>query len=302
MKSWIEAYRKHLTDNRSLSDNSRQGYFRDLADFAAAMERQGIVETEQLQPRHIQFYLQQLRREGKSAATIARRLVTVRRLCRFGVMERMLAVDPTLGIEAPRQEKKPTRTLRLDEMAKLLDEPGTGEESPHRIRDAAMLELLYASGLRVSELIALDTSHVRTDLGLVHCTGRDGRERIVPVGELAVRKLQHYFAAGRPALLKPDKPDKSEDALFLNHHGLRLTRQGCWKAIRSLAREAGFGEDLSPHMLRRSFAVHLLENGADVRAVQEMLGHASLQSTILYRDAARTKVKEEYDRAHPRAR
>jgi len=121
----------------------------------------------------------------------------------------------------------------------------------------------------------------------------------VPIGGLAVDKLNRYMAQGRPALLKPDKP---EEALFVNQLGSRLTRQGCWKIIRRLAQEAGIDGDLSPHMLRRSFAVHLLENGADVRAVQEMLGHASLQSTILYRDAARAKVKEEYDRAHPRAR
>lgn len=298
MEAWIAAYRNRLADDRSLSDNTRQGYYRDLADFSAAMSRLGIDAADRLQPRHIQLYMQDLRRQGKSAATMARRFVTVRGLCRFGVMERLIAQDPTLGIDAPRTEKKSARALQPVEVEKLLDAPRAGEASPQRLRDAAMLELLYASGIRVSELIALDLVHVRADLGLLHCVGRDRKERIVPIGSLAIDKLRRYVAEGRPALLRPDR---QEEALFVNRLGARLTRQGCWKIIRGLAREAGIGGDLTPHMLRRSFAVHLLENGADVRAVQEMLGHASLQSTILYRDAVRTKVKEEYDRAHPRA-
>lgn len=299
MEAWIAAYRKRLADDRALSDNTRQGYFRDLADFAAAMSRLGVEAAGQLQQRHIQLYMQELKRQGKSAATMARRFVSLRGLCRFGVMERLIAQDPTLGIDSPKTQKKPARALQPEEMGKLLDAPCAGEPSPQRLRDAAMLELLYASGIRVSELVALDIAHVRGDLGLLHCVGRDRKERLVPIGSLAVDKLRRYVAEGRPALLKPDR---QEEALFVGRLGARLTRQGCWKIIRRLAREAGIRGDLTPHALRRSFAVHLLENGADARAVQEMLGHASLQSTLSYRETSRTRVKEEYDRAHPRSR
>lgn len=298
MEAWIAAYRQRLAEDRALSDNTRQGYYGDLEDFADAMRRQSVGASGQLQPRHIQLYLHELRRQGKSAATMARRFVTIRGLCRFGVMERLIAHDPTLGIEAPRTEKKPASALSPEEVGLLLDASCAGEPSPPRLRDAAMLELLYASGIRVSELIALDIAHVREDLGLLHCISQGGKERIVPIGRLAVDKLRRYVTDGRPALLGAGD---QEQALFVNRRGTRLTRQGCWKIIRGLARDAGIRGELTPHMLRRSFAVHLLQNGADVRAVQEMLGHASPQSTLVYRDAVRTKVKEEYDRAHPRA-
>ena len=298
MKQWMDAYREVLASDSAVSDNTRLSYGRDLDDFAAAMERLGVSEPGRLQTAHIRLYLQQLRQTGKSAATIARRFVTIRGLCRFGVVRRLLALDPTLDIEAPRTEQKRARALSYDAVKQLLEAARLRSESPSGLRDAAMLELLYASGLRVSELIALDTTHVRTDLAMLQGVG-DRRERIVPVGQAAIRLLERYMAEGRPALLKPDRP---QEALFLNRLGARMTRQGCWKIFRQIAREAGVEADLTPRALRGSFAAHLLENGADVRAVQEMMGHASPLSTLSYRDGVKAKIKEAYDRAHPRAR
>lgn len=299
MKTWTQRYDNHLVKDPSFTDNTRQGYRRDLADFTAAMEQAGVEQPRQLLPTHIQLYLQRLKQEGKSAATIARRFVSIRALCRFGVMQGMLSRDPTIGIHAPRVESKQTRTLSLTEVTKLLDAPLSGEPSAFTLRDAAMLELLYATGMKVSELIALNVDQFRQDLGALQSIGSSRRERMVPIGAAAIRKLQAYLAEGRPALIKADQP---EQALFLNVRGRRLSRQSCWKIIRECARAAGLADDLTPHMLRKSFAVHLLENGADVQAVQEMLGHVSAQSTLLYRSTERAKVKETYDRAHPRAR
>jgi integrase/recombinase XerD len=297
MQAWIAAYLQHLADDRAVSVQTRLCYGADLQHFANVMRQQGVTSPKELTQTQIQAYLRQLRQEGRSAATAMRRLAAIRGLCRFGMQDRWLEKDPTWAVDVPKPQRKPPRTLRTEEVEKLLGSPDV--QSPIGMRDAAILELMYASGIRVSELIALDVEDLHPELGLLRCVGSGGRERFVPIGSVAVRTLQRYLAEGRPALLKPDKPSA---ALFPNHFGMRLTRQGCWKMIKKYALSAGISQTLTPQMLRHSFAVHLLENGADVRAVQEMLGHLHLQSTNLYRGDSRLKVKEEYDRTHPRAR
>ncbi|MBW5446714.1 tyrosine recombinase [Cohnella sp. CFH 77786] len=297
MRTWIQAYLNRLEEDRAVSVSTRLSYGRDLRDFAEAMERMDVHVPRALLSSHVQAYLHRLRQEGKSAATIARRLVSVRALCRFGVIERILERDPTLQLDAPKPERKAPRTLSAEEVGRLLEAPD--EDTVQGLRDRAMLELLYASGMRVSELMALDVGHVRPDMGFLHCSGPGSRERIVPIGGAAVRLLKRYLEEGRGRLLRPDKPT---DALFPNHLGTRMTRQGFWKVIKKYAGTAGIAAELTPHALRQSFAVHLLGNGADIRAVQEMLGHASPQTTQRYQTSPKARVKEEYDRAHPRAR
>ncbi len=298
MNAWIQAYRDKLAEDGTLSGQTRSSYIRDVQDFADAVKRFGVAEPAMLQPSHLQRYLFRLREEGKSAATIARRIVSIRGLCRFGVIERFLERDPSLQLEAPKPAaRKQTPAPGREDVDRLLASPD--ENTPQGLRDKAMLELLYAAGIRVSELIALDVKHARTDLGLLHLAETGGKERIVPVGNPAVQALKRYLEGGRERLVRADKPTQ---ALFLNVRGERITRQGFWKGIKKYADAAGLPASITPHDLRRSFAVHLLENGADLRVVQEMLGHASLQTTQAYQSAARAKLKEEYDRTHPRAR
>jgi integrase/recombinase XerD len=297
MNDWVQAYMRHLAENRSVTESTRASYGRDLRHFLEAMEAQGVHRPAELQPSYIQAYLHRLRQEGKSAATLARRLVSIRGLCRFGVIERFIDRDPALQLEAPKPERKTPRVLTLAEVEKLLDAPDPA--AAQGLRDKAMLELLYGTGLRVSELVALDVGDIRLDMGFLHCSAEGGRERIVPVGGLSVKWLRRYLEQGRPVLKKQEGP---ASVLFPNHLGTRLTRQGFWKIIKKYASAAGISSGMTPHSLRHSFAVHLLDNGADVRAVQEMLGHASPQTTQKYQTSERSKVKEEYDRTHPRAR
>ena len=296
IRDWVHAFLARMSEERAVTNSTLASYGSDLHHFAEAMERTGVLEPGALQAVHIHGYMNRLRMEGRTGATLARRLVALRRLCRFGVIERIIERDPTLQVEAPKQEKKQPQALRRDQLQLLLAAPD--EVTPYGMRDRTMLALMYGSGLRVSELTALDVEHVRAEMGFLHCIGTGGRERIVPIGPDALRSLKRFLDEGRPALLKPDKPTR---ALFPNHLGTRMTRQGCWKIIKKHAEAVGIGEGLTPNRLRHSFAVHLLENGADVRAVQEMLGHVSAQATQKYHSASRVKVKDEYDRAFPRA-
>jgi integrase/recombinase XerD len=297
MIKWVEAYEAHLAEERSVSESSRLSYRRDLHHFASDMERMGIRTPAELLAAHIQTYFNRLRQEGKSAATLARRFVSIRALCRFGVIERIIDRDPMLQLESPKPGRKPPRVLTLSEVEKLLEAPDA--ETLQGLRDKTMLELLYATGMRVSELMALNVEHVQMRMGFLHCSGAGSRERIVPMGALSVQWLQRYLEQGRPKLLKKAE---AEPAMFPNYLGTRLTRQGFWKIIKKYALAAGLPPDMTPHTLRHSFAVHMLDNGADLRAVQEMLGHVSPQTTQKYQMTERAKVKEVYDRTHPRAR
>ncbi len=188
------------------------------------------------------------------------------------------------------------KVLTVQEIGRLLDAPQTG--SPSGMRDKAMLEVLYATGIRVSELISLDVASVNPGLGFIRCVGTS-KERIVPLGRIASDYVQAYIDSMRPKLLKPSKV---EEALFISHLGSRMTRQGFWKIMKRYAQEAGIEQEITPHTLRHSFATHLLENGADLRSVQEMLGHADISSTQIYAQVTRGKMKEVYDRTHPRAK
>jgi integrase/recombinase XerD len=200
-------------------------------------------------------------------------------------------------METPKPEKKLPHVLTVQEVGKLLEAPaGT---SPNGMRDKAMLEVLYATGIRVSELVSLNIDSVNPAMGFIRCLGKGGKERIVPLGQISSQCLTAYIETMRPKLLKSDKPD---EALFINHLGTRITRQGFWKIIKRYAAESDIRKEITPHTLRHSFAAHLLENGADLRSVQEMLGHADISTTQIYTQLAKGKLKEVYDRSHPRAK
>jgi len=250
---------------------------------------------EQADKNVIMSYLFQLQLEGRSPATISRRLAATRSFYKYLVSEDILSKDPTADLESPKLVQKLPRVLTVEEVDVLLGQPLISE--PPGIRDKAMLELLYATGIRVSELVSLNLEHINLESGFIRCFGKGSKERIVPVGDVAVRFLKEYLARGRSRLIKAGKTP----ALFINQHGRRLTRQGFWKIIKKYALKAKIYKEITPHTIRHSFATHLLENGADLRSVQEMLGHADISTTQIYTHLTKQRVKEVYNRTHPRA-
>jgi integrase/recombinase XerD len=297
MKELLPGFLRYLREERGLAANSLDGYRRDLEDAFTELARLGIAEPQQVLPLHLTAYLRKLRSLSRSNATVLRRRSSIRAFFRYLQENRLLANDPSTRLEAPKPDRKPPRTLAVADIRRLLEAPRT--DNPSGIRDRTILEVLYASGLRVSELLALDVEHIRPELGLIVCVGTGGKERMVPISSFCARWVIQYVQEARPCLAREDKPDS---ALFLSHLGTRMTRQGCWKIIKQLAREAGVDEAMTPYTLRHSFAVHLLAGGADLRSVQEMLGHAAAASTQVYQPAAKQRLKEVYEKAHPRAR
>jgi integrase/recombinase XerD len=245
----------------------------------------------------IQNYLLQLKKLGRASSSITRSMVSIRSFYQFLVRERTLELDPSLNMESPRLVKRLPKVLSIQEVETLLEAPETS--TPYGMRDKAMLELLYATGIRVSELVNLNAGHVNLGMGFVRCIGKGSKERIIPLGRIAAKWLHEYLQIMRRQLLRESKLD---DALFINHLGTRLTRQGFWKIIKKYGREAHILKEITPHTLRHSFATHLLDNGADLRAVQEMLGHADISTTQIYTHVSKTRMKEVYNRTHPRAK
>ncbi|KPC99385.1 Tyrosine recombinase XerD [Geobacillus sp. BCO2] len=224
-------------------------------------------------------------------------MASIRSFHQFLLREKIAAQDPTVHIETPQFERTLPKVLSVEEVEALLAAPQVS--TPFGLRDKAMLELLYATGMRVSELVQLNLSDVHLTMGFVRCYGKGRKERIVPIGRMAIEALAHYLEHGRPQLVNPRR--RATEALFLNHYGQRLTRQGFWKILKRLAKEAGIEKELTPHTLRHSFATHLLENGADLRAVQELLGHADISTTQMYTHVTKTRLKDVYKQYHPRA-
>jgi len=298
MRDDLQAYIRYLAVERGLSPSTLEAYERDLASLIDFLSGQGVNETAGATRHHLARYMLRQREQGRSAATLSRQTVSIRSFFQHLVREGKLAADPSLHLEAPRKEPKPPAVLAADAVGRLLDAPPAG--TPSGIRDRAMLEVLYATGLRVGELTALDTDHIHPELGYLRCSG-GGRERIVPLGRPALEAIGAYLREARPLLAKA-ADGAEERALFLNRRGTRITRQGFWKIIKKYASDAGIGDPVTPHTLRHSFAAHLLANGADLRSVQEMMGHADPATTQLYVQAAKTRMKDVYDRSHPRAK
>lgn len=288
-------YIQYLSVEKGLAQNTLDSYERDLTAYFDHMKEKGVTQLLDIQKSHILQYLLRLKEEGKVTSTVTRKLSSIRSFHQFLLRERILEQDPTVHIEIPKKEKRLPKVLSLEEVERLLQSPDT--RTPTGIRDKAMLELLYATGMRVSELLSLDFHDVQTGMGFVRCTGKGSKERIIPLGRIAIEAVSFYIAQGRTKLVKQG----TEQALFLNAQGKRLTRQGFWKLIKANARKAAIVKNMTPHTLRHSFATHLLENGADLRAVQEMLGHSDISTTQIYTHVTKTKLKEVYNRTHPRA-
>ncbi|BDG59952.1 site-specific tyrosine recombinase XerD [Caldinitratiruptor microaerophilus] len=295
MKKLINEFINYLSVERGLAMNTLESYGRDLRQYSQYLESDSAT-LDSATRQTIANYLLYLQKQGKATATIARRLAALKAFYQFLVRQKYVESDPTANLESPKLEKRLPKVLSVREVELLLQQPNPSQ--PAGLRDRAMLELLYATGIRVSELVALDLPDLNLEMGYIRCRGRGSRERLVPVGSLAQRSLKEYLESGRPRLVK----DPAEQALFVNHHGRRLTRQGFWKIVKRYADDARIEKEITPHTLRHSFATHLLENGADLRSVQEMLGHADISTTQMYNQLAlKGRIREVYARTHPRA-
>lgn len=296
MQEHLNDFMHYLVVEKGLADNTIVSYERDLKAYILYISKvEEIASLDHVTRATIIQFLKFLHEKGKSSKTISRHIASIRSFHQFLLREKVTTQDPTVHIDRPKTEQKLPQVLSVEEVQALLDSPDTSKEIG--IRDKAMLELLYATGMRVSELISLNLSDVHLTMGFVRCIGKGNKERIIPLGKLAQLAVHTYIEESRGRL----KKKKVTDALFLNHHGNRLTRQGYWKILKKLSKEAGIEKDLTPHTLRHSFATHLLENGADLRAVQEMLGHADISTTQIYTHVTKTRMKDVYSMFHPRA-
>jgi integrase/recombinase XerD len=300
---WLPEFLEYLRVERGLAANTLESYGRDLRQFAAYVEAQAPAravggpagEAPAVERATIVGYLLDLESSGKAMATIARRLAALRAFYQFLVRERHVHRDPTADLSSPRLKRRLPRVLTVAEVERILAQPDAATAAG--LRDRAMLELLYATGIRVSELTSLNTGDVDLDGALVRCIGKGNKERIIPMGGAAVQALDAYLGHGRRRFVRPG----SGRSLFLNHHGQRLTRQGFWKIVKKYAHMAQITKAITPHTLRHSFATHLLENGADLRSVQEMLGHADISTTQIYTHVTRGRLHDVYAKSHPRA-
>lgn len=292
----LQSFIRFLSVERGLAKNTLESYERDLQQFMEYLQRQGVTAWKETSKTNIAGYLSQLKLLGRASATLSRNLVSIRALYQYLVKERLVDSDPSLYIEAPKLEKKLPKVLSVEDVGKLLDAPQP--ELVSGARDKAMLELLYATGIRVSELISLNVDDVHLQLGFIRCMGKGGKERNIPLSSIAIRCLTAYIHKDRKKLLKKSA---DEEALFIGHLGTRMTRQGFWKILKRYAGEMNIASEITPHALRHSFAAHLIENGADLRSVQEMLGHSDISSTQMYLQVTKLKMKDVYNRAHPRA-
>lgn len=294
MEELIQAFLAYLTVERGLSRHTRAAYGRDLAQYGAFLRRAGVSSFSSVNKEHITAFLFSLRQDQKAPATIARHLAAIKAFHRFLLLEGMAPANPAAEIASPRLAGRLPGVLTVDEVERLL--AAARPTGILGIRDRAMLETLYATGLRVSELIGLHLEDLDLTDMVVRCFGKGARERIVPIGETCAKYLGLYLDRARPALNR--RPGRF---LFLNRRGGALTRQTVHKIIRRYARLAGIDKPVGPHTLRHSFATHLLGNGADLRAVQEMLGHADISTTQIYTHLTLRQIRDVYRQAHPRA-
>jgi integrase/recombinase XerD len=292
----LDAYITHLTVERRLARNSVDSYARDLNGLADFADQRG-APIEALTRTDLEGYVRDLMAEGRSPRSVARAVACYRGFFRFLVIDGRLTVNPADDLRPPRAWKVLPRYLAVEDVDRLIEQPNVS--TPRGLRDRALIELLYATGMRVSELLSLRPADVNLEASYLTCSGKGDKQRIVPIGDEAGDWVKRYLREGRHALLGK----RSSPRLFVNAKGggPGLTRVGFWKILKAYARQAGLTKSLSPHMLRHSFATHLLERGADLRAIQMMLGHADLSTTQIYTHVLEQRMRSIYDKFHPRA-
>lgn len=294
MNTYVKEYTSFMTDIRHKSLNTVESYKRDVTQYISYLDGTGVTDISSTTKTTVLSYLLYLQKEGRASSTVSRTLASLRSYYLCMMQNGVVKSNPTSNLEAPHVEKKIPKILSGEEVELLLEQPKNCDNKG--IRDKAMLELLYATGIRVSELINLDVSDVNVPMSFVRCKGGK-KERIIPMGHQAKDALENYINNVRKYMVK----DENETALFVNCSGARLSRQGFWKLIKYYQHIAGIETDITPHTLRHSFAAHLLENGADLHSIQEMMGHADISSTQVYSRMMNSKIKDVYAKAHPRA-
>lgn len=293
MEKQIKLFLDFLKNDKKLSDNTLQSYRRDIEQYEKYVNDNKINYLKATEETIIQ-YMDYLREENKKESTISRNLASTRSFYQFLIRSKKIKKDPTMTIESPKVEKRVPSILTSKEVELLLDQPK--DVDLKGTRDKAMLEFAYATGMRVTEMISLNLDDVRLDEGYVVCKGKN-KSRNIPLGSMSLKALKEYIDEARPYLIKSE----DEEALFVNVNGTRLTRQGFWKIVKFYKEQAHINKEITPHILRHSFATHLLQNGADLKAIQTMLGHSDISSTQVYMQFQDAGIKNEYKKAHPRA-
>ncbi len=291
----VQQFIDHIAIERGLARNTIESYARDLADFAGFLLEAKISEETDLTSNHLTSYLEDMIKRGYSQTTVARHVSAVRSFLKFLVSERVLSDGLLVSLTTKKPGKRLPKSLEAHEVATLLEAPDVTTDLG--LRDRAMLETLYATGLRVSELINLKCQDISLTSGFLRCIGKGSKERVVPLGGIAIEALAGYVERSRPRLISP----KGSEYLFLSKFGRPMSRVMFWKIIKAYAAKAGIVGEVTPHVIRHSFATHLLERGADLRSLQEMLGHASISTTQIYTDVSRDHLREVYRESHPRA-
>jgi integrase/recombinase XerD len=294
LQAHIRTFLNYLRVEKGLAQNTIYAYRRDMVKFGAFAAKRNLT-TEQVQRGDIVDFLAGLYHQNLDSRSVARHLVTVRHFFRFSLMEGFIKEDPAANVESPKFRNSLPDFLSLEEVDRLLVQPDAS--SPVGLRDKAMIELLYSTGLRVSELCGLRVSDLQMEVGCLRCIGKGDKERLVPVGRRALKVVEEYLRHSRPKLLRDDV----SEYLFLNRNSNKMDRISFWKILGGYGRKAGLRKSLTPHMLRHSFATHLLDRGADLRSVQIMLGHSDISTTQIYTHVVEERLKQVYKAHHPRA-
>jgi integrase/recombinase XerD len=294
MKEFIDIFLNYLSVERGLSQNTIASYREDLSAYLNFISANHIDTLSKTTRKNITDFMLFQKDKGIAVNSIARRLAALKSFYRFLVRERLLKIDPSSLIESPKLWKKIPQTLSINEVDALLSQPDT--RSAAGIRDKAILETIYATGMRVSEAVNLKLDNVNLEIGFLRCIGKGNKERVIPLGKKAIASIKRYLEISRPHFLKK----RENEFLFLNRFGKRISRQSLWKIIKKYAKSSGIKKPIRPHILRHSFATHLLERGADLRSVQEMLGHANISTTQIYTHINKDRLKAIHRMYHPR--
>jgi len=295
MDDTVREYTQYLEHVKRTAENTRLAYEADVAELGAFLAQRGMDSLLDANNTDLVAWMLKLKNDGKSGSTLNRKLAAVRGYYNYYGRKGTISANPTDHIKSPKVKRKQIEYLTVEEMETLLSQP---DDSLKGRRDQALLELLYAAGLRVTEAASANVADLNLRIGFITCTGEHGKARIVPLGRPSRAAMEKYVYDIRPQLLHGKEDD---DALFLNTNGTRLTRQGVWKILKEYAKAAGLEHRLSPQTLRNSFAVHMVQNGADLKSIQELMGHEDLTATQIYLSVTKNRIKEVYDRTHPRA-